>query len=45
MGFSRKNTMNMAWESHEKSINIPIPRFMAHEKTLTNKKTHEKAMK
>ena len=45
--FHETNTMNMAWEPHEKKHEntLNIQRFMAHEKTPTNKKTHENAMK
>lgn len=42
MGFSRKNTNNMAWKSQEKRMKtINIQRFRAHEKKTNKQKTHE----
>ena len=35
--------MSISWKKHENTLTIQ--RFMAHEKTLTNKKKHENAMK
>ena len=35
--------MRTSWKKHENPLNIQ--RFMAHEKTLRNKNTHENAMK
>ena len=43
MGFLQKNTMNMAWESHEKSMKIPLI-FNASwpMKKVSQTKSHEK---